>query len=343
MRILLIILILAALVPLSSGVSCLTSSEDYAIEVVVTNYNLFNLRKLAEKTSDGFVLQSQYNSDLLTILRETDFPQGLSLKLQIPTKFIEISDPHLKFASYSAKGKLRELNTNSFGFWRVSCTEGFCEFTKDYQKVSVKEIGQEQEVTVEINEALEKCYVGCSGACINTPTESKCIESKMKNEFDTILKYSGVTNEFTDLLDSYRIIGSEDITLLDLQPEINPYINWQEAMRQELVFITTQGVFELTRDDIESIVSLSKRGQAGQNYRIVYDFKNQTWVYYDKTSTAILTNQRDCREYSKIESVRPSPKKLTTFYTVPLIITGIALVFMLVLVVIAKAIRSKSK
>ncbi|MCH7568048.1 MAG: hypothetical protein IIA87_01370 [Nanoarchaeota archaeon] len=328
----------------SSVSSCLTSSEDYAAEVVLNSYNLFNLRKIVSSENNKFILPTQYDPKILTIIQETDFPQGLSVRLQIPTEATEIKKPHLKLVSASASGTLKENLLPSFTFnkWKISCQENECKLEKDEFIINIKKIANNQEVTLEINKELKQCSDSCSGICFSATIESKCLERKDKTAIDTILRYTNVSNNFEELLDSYRIIGSEEVIIQDIKPQISPYINWQEAMRQELVFLTANQVLELKRDEIESIVFLAKRGQAGQNYRIVYDFKNNSWIYYDKTSAPVLTSQRDCNTYSQIR-IEEKEGKIKTFYLVPLITLSAALILLLMLAIIAKTITSKRK
>ena len=328
--------------------SCLTSSEDYAAEVVLTDYNLLNLRKITSESSGQFSKPAEYDPRLLALFEETSNPQGLSVKLQLPTKINEIKSPSTRILSTSSTGELKKLNIERFGAWQVSCTDEKCDFTQSNKKVSVNTAQQPQEVLVEINEELQTCTESCSGVCFSSAAGSRCIDSKTKNELDTLLKFFGISDEFEDLLASYRIPGSENIVILDIEPEIDPYINWQEAMRQELVVLTKNSVVNLQRDGIEAIASLSKRGQAGQNYRMVYDFRNSQWTYYDKTQGAILTSQRDCREYSSLEKIKLNPQVESVqedinslFYIVPTAILVLGTLFLIILVAIARSIRNK--
>jgi hypothetical protein len=114
-------------------------------------------------------------------------------------------------------------------------------------------------------------------------------------------------------------------------------------MRQELVALVSKNAVSLSNSDIEQISQLAARGQAGQNYRIVYDSESDSWQYYDLLDNAILTDKRDCQAY-KIPSddVRASPESTRIFYLVPLIIT-LAGVFLLGLLAVIAHIINRGK
>ena len=143
-----------------------------------------------------------------------------------------------------------------------------------------------------------------------------------------------------------QYIVSDGITVLYIKPKINPFINWQEAMRQELVFLTSKNVINLDRDSVESISALANKGQSGQNYRIVLDPETNEWVYYDKTSSPALTSQRECKGYSEIKQNTAHITGNVTgiaknpFYLVPLTIFFAGILALLLLAIIARSINS---
>lgn len=321
--------------------SCLTSSEDFAVEVVVSDYDFNKLRKISERRSSGFVKAAEYDLSILAIMKETSNPSGLSIKLQVPTKIKEIEDPRIKITSTSSTGKMRDINIDSFGEWDISCSEDKCNFDKTDLKVDVKKIGDRQEVTLRINKKLEACSDSCSGICFDNLVESQCIDYKTKREFNNLLRYFTITRDFEDLFSSYRIEGSEFILLRDLEPQTNPYINWQEAIRQELVFLASRKIIDLTRSDIESIVSFSQKGQAGQNYRIVYEELSDEWKPYHQTTNAILTTSRDCTEYLSFSEEKNNFSPKSTFYLVPFITIMAGILILIVLVIIGRTITRK--
>ncbi len=326
--------------------TCLTSSEEYAVETVVPSYSLTNLKKISVLSSVGYITNSQYAQDLVTIAKETSIPEGLSIRLQIPTKLNEVKTPHVKIFSTIGEYSIEEINLNSLGGWQILCSENSCSFEKDKKIITINEAGEETEITLEINEKLQPCSETCSGVCITTPSEPLCIDSKTKSEVEVILRYFKMAVKFEDLLDFYKTSNSNEIIFTDIIPEKSPYINWQEAMRQELVFLNSKEVIKVSREDIESIVSLTRRGQAGQNHRIVYAQENQSWTYYNKLPNAMLTSQKDCTSYEPIKKIQPFTANIigvtkNPFYLVPLILFLVGLLALGILVIIATIIRKR--
>jgi len=344
------ILILFIFMPyLSSAISCLSSSEDYAVEAVIPDYNTINLRKISDYNDGVFYITTQYDVNLIGLIKETSFPDGLSVRLQIPTELTEIKKPYFKFISTIEGKKIIDIKTTFLAGWSILCSENTCVFSKEGKKLTLRQLPLEVEATVEISEELNSCSQGCGGVCIAVASDTKCIASKAKNDFNMVLRFAGVAQQFEELLESYQIAGSSEIILTDVNPSYNPYIDWQEAMRQELVYLDSKNIISIFREDIESIALLSKRGQAGQNQRIVYDFENDIWTYYNKISSPVLSTQRECVEYQR-------PKNLNTpitgniiglaknpFYLIPLVILVAGLFAFIILILIARAITSRQK
>ena len=347
MKNLLISLILAAIIltTLTSAISCLTSSEEYASEVVIQNYNLENLRKIVQPTNNEYIYSAQYDPKIITIIEETGIPEGLSIRLQIPTEIKEIREPRIKLVSQSSTGRIRKDLLDNFAGWDIFCSEDLCVLDRNDVVITIREVTGKQEVTVEIRDRLEECSDSCTGVCFSTTESSKCLDSKTRNDINILFRYANISNRFEDLLDSYKIVGSEEISITDIQPKINPYIDWQEAMRQELVFLTSRQVLNIKRDEIEKIAALSRNGQAGRNYRIVFDFEDSMWKYYDKIFEPLLTSKRDCKAYSSLETkkVLDQDNQKILFYTIPLLILAAGLIFILILIIIAKSITARRK
>ena len=204
--------------------------------------------------------------------------------------------------------------------------------------MTASKTGAPVEVTFEINQALSSCDSSCSGVCISTSKDSRCVSRPLKQDIDSILRYTNVSLNFEEVLANYRIVGSEDIVLNDIRPVKNIAVEWSEAMRQELVSLSQKRIITLSRSDIESISSLAKRGQSGFNYRIVQDDKKQ-WVYYDELPDARLTSERDCRAYllsnDSLQNVALQP-----FYLIPIIITLGSIIALIALIIIANLLTS---
>ncbi len=336
-----IFFILFLAIPIASA-SCLTSSEQFASEVVIPNYNFAEVPFLGEKFGSSYILSSQYNSDLLVVLQETDFPKGISIKLQIPTEAKPTNIPTFKITSSSFTGSLKENLAPTYVGWQVLCSPTECVFEKGEIKMTAQKI-KEQELVIEISKQLSSCSAACSGICFSTDEDSKCIDSKIRSDLDIILKYSNLSKNTRELLDSYNASTSKD-AISEIIPAINLAIDWKEAMRQELVFLSEINIIEITRVDIEKISSLSKKGQSGQNNRIVFDPIFSFWRYYNEIENATLTTKQDCTIYKTLrESSEEKNEPVNTIYLVPLIITMAALISFLILLIIAKIIISFNK
>ncbi len=323
----------------SSTQSCLTSAEDYAVEALVPSYEISNLQIIAERTGSLYAMSSQYGNSLIAIFKESDSPKGLAVRLQIPTEIREIKKPHIKFVSTSAKGTLKELKENLFGEWNIDCSNFECVFEKDLVVITSPSKGLASEVSVEINQPLASCSQGCTGICFETSKEIKCINAEMKRDIETILRYSNVSTNLDDLLVSYRMVGTETISIPDIIPLASENNDWKEAMRQELVFLKEEGVISIGRDEIEQIVSLAAEGKAGRNYRIVFDPSTSSWKYANQIRSAHLSDERDCTSYN-LSPVKQPEEEVRVFYLVPTIILAAGLVILFILVIIARVVNS---
>lgn len=338
--------VLMYLVASAGAQTCLTSSEEFAAEVVIPDYNLQRAQALGQRFGTSTLFGSQYDShDLLTTLTEASVPQGLALRLQRPTEEREIERPHLKFTSYSLPGTLRTTNLVPLYYgWVIDCNTRECIFQKDLMTITASSEQTEQGVTFEIDNDLPLCTESCSGICVTFAEESRCFNAQLRNEVDSILRYTNLSTSFQQAFNSYRLVGTEGITLRDIVPSNTKAFDWDEAMREELVYLDAQGVIDLSRSDIEQIASLTKEGQSGTNYRIVFDTSTSSWVYYDKTNDALLTSERDCRAYSVAQQSPPltGAVPIDTYYLVPLILGTSGILILIVLVVVARVLSTRA-
>lgn len=341
------IVILAALlfliaVPVVYAASCVTSSEAYAVEVVVPDYNSRALVLLGSKSDSIYVTSSHYSQNLLSLVRENSEPRGLSIRLQRPTEAHEIERPHLKFVS-SSSGSVRAGLPPTFNGWRIECAASNCVFDKDFVRIETDNIGGETDVSVEINQELADCSSRCTGQCISAAATNKCIDGVLKNDFDRILVFTNASSSLNSLLQSYRIVGSDKLVISDISPTFNAVVDWKEAMREELVFLSNQGIISLNREEIEQIAGLSEEGQAGKNYRIVFDNTRDEWKYSDDLPGAIFSSELDCRAY-QLPSSNSGNGEANVFYLVPLFILIGGCAMLLVLILVAKLMsRGKKK
>jgi len=343
-----LVVIFAVLLSLQSvWASCLTSSEEYAVEVVIPSQFAGRIPSEAVALGEWYAFPSTYDSQLLVLLKQTRTPEGLAVRLQLPTTIEENTQPHLKLLSTSAPGVVKSNLADTVGRWSVRCTDSECTFTQDAFTITAETRGTPREVTLDISEPLAPCSDACSGACIATPTTSRCLPQRYESDIETLLRLANISDSFEELLASYRVLGSEELVIIDIVPSVSPLVNWEEAVRQELVTMRSEGALTLPREDIEAIARLARRGQAGQNYRIVFDTVQDAWMYYDQTVNPSLTAERDCTPYTSLAG-EPIPlgaqnEPISLFFLVPLAlgIVGILLIILLALVARLMTYRSR--
>lgn len=327
--------------PLTSAASCLTSSEEFATEVVIPNYDESRVSSLGGRYGGAVIFAAEYGSQLVAVARETTFPTGLSVRIQQPTRTEEIRRPYVRIVSYSASIDAR-YNLAPYNRWETICDDRSCSFNKNTLALSYVQ-ARPGEVAIEFSQGLPLCSAACTGSCIETATESRCVDANTQLELDALIRYAALGNNFHDLLDNYRSAGSEDITLTDIVPITSNPVEWSEALRQELVSLQAKGVITLSAQDIENIGSLGAKGQAGRNYRIVKDSETGAWTYYDQTSDAVLTSERDCNVYA-LSQAQESPEVIVnSFYLIPIIIVVSGLLLFGVLIIIARVVRSRAR
>lgn len=339
-----ILLLLLLLTPFSQAASCLTSSEEYATEVVIPEgrYLSAQVSYLGERQGDRYAAPSEYGSGLVALFKETTFPDGLSVRLQIPTEIKEIHKPYLRILSYGVSGELRSDLAPQFNNWVISCSNSQCEFEKGFTKLTfIKE--RSNEVALEFSQRLDACTEGCLGTCIESPSGNRCIDLATQRDIDTIIRYSELATNADELFADYRIAGTEDIIVTEIIPTSSTTLDWTEALKQELVSLSTKGVIYVTSQDIERIGSLAAKGQAGHDYRIVYDSQENSWAYYDQTSNALLTGERDCTTYASPVVNLAEPLVNNSYYLIPLVIISSGILLLLILIGTARIIRRSHK
>jgi len=338
----LIAIFLISLAIANAGPSCLKSSEEYAVEAVIPSYDSLKLQATAHRTSSLYFLPAQYGNDLIALYKQTSKPNGLSIRIQAPTEIKEIREPSFSFVSESATGTPHsDLNSN-FNNWRTICNEGGCELRgEDITIITTSE--PSPRTTVEIRRSLNQCSTDCSGACIQLPEGPMCIDRQLKLNIDIMLRYAQISNNLEELLKDYRILSTGGISVKTIESETSLNLNWREALRQELVYLNNNGIITLSRDDIESISDLASPGQAGQNYRIIFNEEEQNWIYYDKSPNPSLTGDRDCKAYSLINETQQTIDERTLFYLLPLYFAIGIITSLVLLIILGRIITRKAK
>jgi hypothetical protein len=326
----LVAFLLATILITNFGPSCITSSEEFAVETVVSNYSLSNAIGW-QKTDLGYASVAESDSRLIVVLSEIP-SVGLSIKLQTPTEIVESTTPLLKITSSSATGTIRPDVGHSVNGWAIDCTGQACKVEKNDILIQTHPMASTLETSVEIKHSLTSCD-SCRGVCISAAQNPVCVDAQTKQDIDVILKYLNISNNFNELLDSYRVT-SESLEVKDIAPSFSESIKWNEVVQQELTELRTKQIISLSDEDIASIADLSKKGQAGERYRIVKD--NDSWKYYYQVPGALINGTKDCNAYSMEVQSSPQTSSLNAFYLVPIVLVSIALGLFLILIVISR-------
>ncbi|MEK6820434.1 MAG: hypothetical protein AABX71_01865 [Nanoarchaeota archaeon] len=349
--------IVLSLLCLPLTAACVNPTDSFASEVVLnkpeTYYNLGRFLKAENFLyEDGrYIFQSQYNKNLATILSEISSPvcktNCLSVRLQIPLDEAEFKSYYLSVIS-SVVGKEISLKeeTDNYKGWSIISGKTSLELKKNQINILISSLDRRSDIIIEINEKLKICG-GCDGKCVYTAEGNKCITREMKEDIEEIMKFLGLINKFSDLFSSYRAVEAEK-TIADLKPAIEPYIDWEEAMKQELVNLKAKGIIDIEDKDIEKIAWLSERGRAGHNSRIVYSEKDREWKYYYDTENPVLIRGVGCEEFPAKNLPRKALdfRKLnfSTYYLIPgMIAFFLAVIFVILYFIARKITKMKGK
>lgn len=332
-------LFLASLLITNIGNQCATPTDEFAVEVVVPNYDVNKLEDDANRYIQLFYAPTRENGELITLFEETNSPKGLSVRIQTPTQAVSTVDPGYSFISTTV-GVAKKPLINYYLGWAVSCSDASCVFTKGNLRLEGSLVTNE--ATFDIDQDLEPCSSLCDGRCFSTSQQSLCVNRSIEREVEPLLRLTNLSRTFDEFFDSARLLNSNGVTVLTIGPRVEVTQSWSMMMSTELTYWNEQGVLNLTEADIQAISGLARRGQAGSNYRIVYDSENKQWTYYNRLPDTTLTTIKECRVISLEESSsETTPQDL--FYLVPIILGITALLLFAILIVIARALSRHSK
>ncbi len=324
---------------------CINTQDDFAVEVVVENYSFlpFSSAQNYYYLNGSYIILSDYSKKIAAKLSKDNYCDDcLSIKLQIPVQLKVREVPYLNIVSsiYNKKINLKEGVTN-YKDWSILKTEDSIELKKNKVNIFIGIVKNKYDLIIEINEELKNCEI-CDGYCISGGGYNVCIPKNIKEDIEGVLVFTGLIKDFRNIFGLYRIAGYGKKLIEDLEPDINPKkIDWEEAMRQELVFLNKNKVIDLDKEDIERIVSLSKQGKAG-NSKIVYD--NGEWKYYYELENVEILPKENCQEFLKTNM----PKNpvdfnggISLYYIVPLFITLALVIFIFILILIGRFIVNR--
>lgn len=332
-------LFLASLAITNLGPQCLTPTDEYAVEVVIPNYDARQIAKIVDRYQNTFYKATEQDPQLIALYSETTNPQGLSVRVQVPTEAVTVRQPSYKIVSNSV-GLTKKTPLRTYLGWTVSCGEVSCVFTKP--RYTLQGELTIPEATLEINRELEACTPQCSGHCFSTGVESLCLNATIESEIEPLLRLVNISRNFDQFFQSYRVVNPEGVALVDIAPRIATMANLGEVLRTELIFLRDQQTIEVSDEDIAEITQLALRGHAGNNYRIVYDTNSSQWRYYNQITDAVLTSTPDCRAIFLTDEA-PVTEETNLYYVIPITLTVTAIILFGALIVIARALQKHHK
>ena len=348
-----IMLFLLFLIP--SSFACINSLDDYALELILNKPNItYDLGKLAKaqplnKQDNVFILQSQYNKELASIIKETNQSEKLllSIRLQLPAKTEAKAIPYFSFISSLANKKISSLEEFTFfNGWKIlSISSLYYEAKKDNIHLVINSAKNKYDLVFEINDFLQGCK-NCEGKCIqqslSNPYGEACLDSRQKKEINTLLAFL-FNSSFEDLFYNFRVIGKGEKIVTDLS-QLKQEIDFSEALKQELVFLKKNSIVNIDDKDISNLAKLADKGMAG-NSRIVYG--NGNWVYYYASVNPALTKELNCQEFSPVSIPSNTPvfqeEKISVYYLVPILISISFVLALIVIILLARLIVKKSQ
>jgi len=296
----LILSLLVALILLPSGFSCYWFEDDFATEVVLNRpgiyFNLEPIKRgrnvnrlksryaLFEEYEGAFVYRSHYDPRVAAILEEIkaegglfarEIIWGLSVRIQMPMKVLKRKrvrtdiDLPLKWSEL----KLDEEKLQALGYklFIRSCSKGEIDLDimKDDLKFHIAGYKTQNGESLNIRGYfLDRRYEG------------------IKRTFEAMIHDLGLDplvlkrlevheDEFT----SFGVVKAVDID--------ETKFDFPEAMRMELEWLRENGIVRrLTDEDIEGICRFAVRGNAGWNYRVVYD--GRRWIKHSLILGVVL-------------------------------------------------------
>ena len=299
---------------------------------------------------DRIIYRSHHNPNVAVILsdrvhnyneEEWDDPRHISVKIQIPTKDVHGSIPHI--------GIRLTKNVNADALNIEACADFGWDFevsgsgswtTDDGERCTMRSyLLRKGDIQINVmpaeRKSLEKTEVH------STVNNASSLSKSAKDEITDVLVAIGFF-ESTDIIDDTAIVSNIK-EWDDLESAISIAVDdfdFGAAMKTELeCLIDDRVIVGLTDTDVDEIASASVRGAAGYNSRIVYE--NGEWIPYRETGGPILMKISDCGGFSITEltggialSVPTESTTSAPAPTVPAFTTFAAIVVMGLLIVV---------
>ena len=253
---------------------------------------------------DRIIYRSHHNPNVAVILSEDQIPikvngewnedRYLSVKIQIPTKYVHRSVPYIRI------GLTEDVYTAALDIeacadlgWGAEVSGSGSWTTDDGERRTMRSYSlRKGDIQIEVMPAertsQEKTDVHVT---VNNATS---LSEGAKDEITDVLVAIGFF-ESADIIDDTAIV-SDIREWDDLESAISVAaddFDFGTAMKTELGYLRDEGmVVGLTDEDVDEIASASVRGTAGFNSRIVYE--DGGWIPYRETGNPILMRLGDC-------------------------------------------------
>ena len=349
----------------AAPMQCRMTADDYATEVLLNrdyvDYNLDSLEN-AENISEyngGYILKSFYGNNLYTILSEqqdisAENPSGekfLSVRLQVPLEKIEENVSYFKITSFR-RFNYADLNNNAEG-WTKACNEkdDSCVFEKEDISLTIeKKDNAFSGYIYFLNPQFGLCYNArdCYGECIYFSSEKRCIPNAVIEETNYLIGSIGIAQNFDDFVMS-RKTEAGTYSISKLVPQNGGTIKWEDAMKEELLWLKGNDMIHITERDVLEIAILSDAGRVDGN-KVFYginEANSLAWTYHSNVKSRI-PGEDDCSEFppqtAGITGFIAFDTELLakTYILVPLIFIGIIFGVIIILFVTAKIINKKN-
>lgn len=280
--------IVTMLLLITTSSACFNPTDSFAFEVLLNKPGITYTLALFENAEnvnirDGTIIyRSHYNKEVAVIIQEIESPvKGLSVRLQVPTKFVKISHPRTTIEVKSSNQlSINEEFLKSLGYEVQGKTE----------KVGLKTILRKGNVDIAVwSVKTDKVYSGMHAAITN-----ETLTPELRKEIKTIALSFGISE---DEWNTARIETKsvEDVDLQALHNYLESF-DFKTAIKVELEWLKNKGiVFSLTDSDIQQISQLAKAGLAGHNSRLVWE---NGWKPYYETSNPLLLRGISCEGFS---------------------------------------------
>ena len=278
---------------------------------------------------DRIIYRSHYNPDVAVILSEDciytegewDDTRHISVKIQIPTDRVHRSMPYIGIGLtkdvYTAALDIEacvdlgwDFKVSGSGSWTADDGERHTMRSYSLRKGNIRiNVGTADRTS------LEETVVSV------TVNDATSLNDSAKDEITDVLVAIGFV-ESTDIIEDTAIV-SDIREWDDLESAIGiaaDDFDFGAAMKTELEYlIDGDMVVGLTGGDVDEIASVSVRGAAGYNSRIVYG--DGEWITYRETGGPILMNNVYCGGFSITELpgglAQSAPTESTTHAPAP--------------------------